>query len=317
MSVTLARMLTDDGSTRRPALSIELTLATAIASYEWLSHRELAVAPVYLTATCLIGTVCLVSLLDRRLSARMAHALIDATIAGLLAVCLVFQGRDLPGAEPLIASLTFWTPLLAARWACHHFAEPTRLAGTLTAFGFVLLLVADGAGAATAAAGQLLLGVLVAVMVQANCLSIQRTASAGAMPRYDPLTGLASGERFEDELALLSAVADRYRMPLSLIGYRLPAGEIRQPAISELISGQLRNSDTACLWDQSTFLILLPNTDESEARLVAGKIEATLAEAGLPPVAQIALITHRQGEDPMSTLSELETELNAAAACPT
>ncbi len=82
---------------------------------------------------------------------------------------------------------------------------------------------------------------------------------------------------------------------------------------AEAIADRLRTADTACHWSATSFLILLPNTAEKEARIVADGIMDRLrnfdfGQKNRPTVA-FRVIGHQPGEDPMSTLSALENLL--------
>ena len=81
--------------------------------------------------------------------------------------------------------------------------------------------------------------------------------------------------------------------------------------------GYLRTSDTACRWDRSTFMILLPNTPEISAGKVAKEIQKAFADFNFGQnfrlTVRIASVEHESGEDPMSTVSTLENKLANAA----
>ena len=135
----------------------------------------------------------------------------------------------------------------------------------------------------------------------------------------DQLTGLPSPQCFEAELAHVSAISDRYRFPLTLIGCRFALGEHSAQQnrqlrlLAEAIGDRLRTADTACRWDPGTFMILLPNTTANMAGTVAKGIRETFEHSDFGQnfqlTAEIKIVQHEHGEDPMSTLCTLENKL--------
>lgn len=242
---------------------------------------------------------------------------IDLSIYTLLVTSLGAQfGLAAKPSNTLASTLLFWAPLIAAWWAWRY--RDVSLKFVMMAGLLFLALAWQFANSWQRFHEHLIL---------AACLILLVRAVAGKAPEtrhdagHDPVSGLTSAEYFEAELAQLSAIADRYQTPFSLVGCRIPAGTAAQPArrlsdFADAISDRLRASDTACQWNQDTYLILLPNTNEDQAQAVADNVSSALAsiatDAGTPPPVSIAWIQHAHGEDPMSTLNTLEQKLDLA-----
>jgi GGDEF domain-containing protein len=251
-----------------------------------------------------------------RLAESNAGLAVDLSIYMLVVASLGirFGGSHQKGSE-LAATLLFWAPLVAAWWAWRYRDFPRKL-GILLG-GFFVVLTWQLAAAHEQFLQHLILSVLVALLVRHA--SRQPAAGGPAMTLRDPLTGLPSPECFEAELAHVSAIADRYRFPLTLIGCRLAptTGGAQWDQLlcqcAEAIADRLRTADTACHWSATSFLILLPNTAEKEARIVADGIMDRLRNFDFgqknPPTVAFRVIGHQPGEDAMSTLSALENLL--------
>lgn len=246
-----------------------------------------------------------------------ARSVISGAIIALLVASLLFRMSTNPGvADELVMTLIFWTPLVAGWWAWDYAHQPVRLVGLLSLF--FAATVWQTAKTIPAVPEHLLLSILIAALVRYAHLS--NRPSESTITLRDSLTGLASAECFEAELAHASAISDRYQMPLALIGYKvspqgLDAGyeaDLRRHA--DAIVNCLRQADTACRWDETTLAVLLPNTDEKQASTVLAKIDDAvrqIATARSRPslLASRASVVHQAGEDPMSTLATLEAKL--------
>jgi len=251
---------------------------------------------------------------------RNAGLAVDIAIFILVIASLGIRfGASQPTSE-LASTLLFWAPLVAAWWAWRYQNLPLRL--WLLLGGFFVVLTWQFASDHERLDEHLILSLLIALVV--------RYASRSAPPNpettvnlRDPLTGLPSPECFEAELAHVSAISDRYQLPLSLIGCRialleadhLPDDQLRQCA--EAVTNRLRTSDTACQWDRNTFMILLPNTPEPSAGKLANGIREAFEHFNFGPkfrlTVSIATVQHESGEDPMSTVSALENKLTNTA----
>ncbi|MBP5986498.1 MAG: diguanylate cyclase [Azonexus sp.] len=271
---------------------------------------------IYLAICLPLLLIWIAHLAGWRLAESNAGLAVDLAIYVLIVASLGIRFGSSPqkGSE-LASTLLFWSPLVAAWWAWRYRDFPRKL-GILLG-GFFVVLTWQLAGAHEQFHQHLILSVLVALVVR--YASRQAATSGLAMTLRDPLTGLPSPECFEAELAHVSAISDRYRFPLTLIGCRL-APALTGPQLdrllcqyAEAIADRLRTSDTACHWSATTFFLLLPNTAEKEAWIVAnGILESTgnfdFGQKNRPTVA-FRVISHQAGEDPMSTLSALENQL--------
>lgn len=305
-----------------PAMMGGLLGAFVIVSVECQRHWPAGASLLYLAIGALLLVVWLCYLAGWPQATEYADQTLDGSILALLASSVFFRFAERRGiAEELAATLLFWAPLIAAWWGWRYQSQVTRLAALLAIlFG---LLIWQTAGPGTRIHEHLILALLVTLVVRQPRPG-QPAATESSMNLRDPLTGLASAECFEAELAHVSAISDRYQLPLTLIGCRITAAgsaltSQREQSLrdyAEAISDRLRNSDTACRWDETTIMILLPNTAEKQSAIVAGNIERALhklvPDAGRPS-ATIACVEHQAGEDPMSTLGALEIKLAALA----
>ena len=251
---------------------------------------------------------------------RNAGLAVDIAIYILLVASLGIRfGTSQPTSE-LASTLLFWAPLVAAWWAWRYEQLPLRL--WLLLGGFFVMLTWPLAGDHERLDEHLILSFLIALIVRYAHRSAPPSTDT-AVNLSDPLTGLPSPECFEAELAHVSAISDRYRLPLSLIACRIAQLETAQLSddqlcqCAEAISNRLRTSDTACQWDRSTFMILLPNTPELSASKVANQFQQALEVFNFGQnfrlTVRIATVQHESGEDPMSTVSTLESKLANAA----
>lgn len=247
---------------------------------------------------------------------RHAGLAVDIAIYVLVIASLGIRfGASQPTSE-LASTLLFWAPLVAAWWAWRYQQLPLRLWLLLGSFFVVLTwpLASDHERLDE----HLILSLLIAIIVRYAHRSTPPNRDT-TMTLRDPLTGLPSPECFEAELAHVSSISDRYRLPLSLIACRIGRLETGQLAddqlcqCAEAVTNRLRTSDTACQWDRSTFMILLPNTPEISAGKVANEIRKAFEHFNFGQNFQltvsIATVEHESGEDPMSTLSTLENKL--------
>lgn len=249
---------------------------------------------------------------------RLAGMAIDGSIYILLVASLGAQfGLSPNPSGTLAATLLFWAPLIAAWWAWRYRAFSLKLA---IIQGLLLVLLTwpfanDHQRLDKHAILTLSLVLLVRFLIKPSSLS------AATPQNLDPTTGFPSAEYFEAELAQVAAISDRYNFPMSLIGCRLSpesgGREMLLQRYAEDVGNRLRTSDTACRWDTNTFIVLLPNTTETQAKVVAaGLLEAgKLAdpEQHQKLIANIGIIQRIRGEDPMSTLTTLEHALSNPA----
>ncbi len=111
------------------------------------------------------------------------------------------------------------------------------------------------------------------------------------MALTDPLTGLSNRRSIEPQLEGEVSRARRHRVPLSILladldhfkkvndshGHSVGDEVLRE--IARRIEATLRREDRAARWGGEEFLILLPETNMAQARIVAEKIRHAIDEA--------------------------------------
>jgi len=135
----------------------------------------------------------------------------------------------------------------------------------------------------------------------------------------DPLTGLATRARMEQDARHLVAVSVRDKRPLTAVIIDVDglkrindeqghaAGDAALADVGRAIREHIRRTDRAFRWGGDEFVLLMPGTTEQGARLVVERIQraaATPTSAGLSQ--------HRGGEDAvdiLTWLSEADAEL--------
>ncbi|HLO63824.1 MAG TPA: diguanylate cyclase [Azonexus sp.] len=279
----------------------------------WPSGNSL----VYLLVCVPLLAIWIAHLAGWRRARDMAGTAIDVSIYVLLVASLGGQlGLSPKPSATLAATLLFWAPLVAAWLTWRYRAFPFRLSLMLGIF--FVTLAWQFAGVHQRIHEHLILALSLVFL-------IRNLAAPASLPtgnqNLDTTTGLPSPACFEAELAHVAAISDRYRLSMSLIGCRLSTQERGRHAdvlrrYAEAIGERLRTSDTACRWDDDTFMVLLPNTTAARAEAACrGLREAGDAlDIGL---ANICVIQRSHGDDPMSTLAALEHKLSTSSApCP-
>lgn len=111
-----------------------------------------------------------------------------------------------------------------------------------------------------------------------------------AMAGTDPLTGLANRRVFARDLDQAFAEAQRYEgqlacMMIDLDGFKQlndtlghPAGDRILERAARVLEANCRRSDVAARFGGDEFIVLLPRTDEGEARRVAMRIQREFAQ---------------------------------------
>jgi GGDEF domain-containing protein len=246
---------------------------------------------------------------------------IDIAIYILLVASLGAQFGFSPKPSGTLAStLLFWAPLVAAWWSWRYRAFSLKLSLMLGVFFVVLTW--QFANDHQRFHEHLILSLCLVFLIRYLATPLSPSATEQNW-NLDPLTGLPSPEGFEAELAHVSAISDRYQFPMSLIGCRLSpqpgepyADQLRRYA--ETIGDRLRTSDTACRWDDNTFLVLLPNTTDLQAEAVGRGLQEACAGFGVGQRGNICIIQRSHGDDPMNALTALERKLSMATEpCPT
>lgn len=260
---------------------------------------------------------------------RNAANAIDACIAVfvLSAVGLYLDGQQAL-ARTIAGWLTFWSPLAAVWWVLNYRQRPLRLYASLV--GLYLILALFDAVARPHLHEYAILGAALAVLVGVAVRGApQGGQSAEAdnveLRMYDPLTGVASAEYFEAELAHICAISNRYRVPYSLIACDIgneaePLGDETIRRVAWLIFDRVRSSDTVCRWQERRFLVLLAHTGLAECEEVADSIrdavERDRPASGAAPFVRIGFAQHRFGDDPMVTVDLAEADMGRKAMLP-
>jgi GGDEF domain-containing protein len=287
-----------------------------IASVEFQRHWPTGTSLIYLSISIPLLLIWIAHLAGWRLAERNAGLAVDIAIYVLVIASLGIRFGPSQSTSDLASTLLFWAPLVSAWWAWRYQNLP-RLMWLLLG-GFFVVLTWQLASVHERIDEHLILSLLCALTVR----YVSRHSPLNpetSMNLRDPLTGLPSPECFEAELAHVSSIFDRHQLPLSLIACRitpLESESLRDEQLcqyAETIVNRLRTSDTACQWDRTTFMILLPNTPENMAIMVANGIRNAFDHLDFgqktPLTVSIAAAQHQSGEDPMSTVSTLENKL--------
>lgn len=164
------------------------------------------------------------------------------------------------------------------------------------------------------------------------CFPMQRkrlekeTARLEEMATIDRLTGLINRRGFDDRIAEEIARAQRYGTRLSLLmadldafkrvndAFGHPAGDSVLTTAGMLLREAVRATDISVRYGGDEFAILLPDTDKTEAFLVAEKLRDTFARARIPLDAGIeAAVTISIGVAALSETEPDSDELVSAA----
>ncbi len=179
-------------------------------------------------------------------------------------------------------------------WAAFRFGQRETATATLMLAGIAIWGTLRGFGPFAWASPnesllllQAFIGV-VAVMAIALAAVVSERRSVEAqlvhLVAHDPLTGLLSRRRFQEELSLQLAQAGRYGTRGALLfldldefksvndglGHR--TGDDLLISLSRLLRGRLRESDLLARLGGDEFAILLPHTDGDQAQVVAGRL---------------------------------------------
>ncbi len=131
----------------------------------------------------------------------------------------------------------------------------------------------------------------VAALALANARS---QAELEALARTDDLTGLANRRHLKEQLARELSLATHQRRPLSLLLLDLDdfkqindsqghhAGDMALQQIAGILAQSLRQQDLAARLGGDEFALLLPNTDNGQARMVSRRlVEAVHAQTAV------------------------------------
>lgn len=120
----------------------------------------------------------------------------------------------------------------------------------------------------------------------------RRNAELEFLGTVDPLTGMSNRRHLEDELDRLAAGAARHGLPLSVVMVRaddLPGETDPTPArwaavqreLAYLVAAVRRTDDFAGVWDDRTFVVLLPVTGIEGGRAFARRLRGVVNAAPL------------------------------------
>jgi diguanylate cyclase (GGDEF)-like protein len=300
-----------------------LAVAFVLCAVEVQRHWNQPVMWAYLVSGSLVAFTW-TALLAGRPWATHGRQSVDAAIVVLVAYTVVFQllGNG-TASRTLSNSLMFWAPLICLWWGL-SLPNHRRLA----LFYFVMLY-GTPLYTATYASGivffeQTILGAL--TLVVARQFALDRSMHQRML--RDRLTGLISAECFETELAMIAAMADRYRVSFSLIGCApdrqtevhqdpdVAASDALLQSMANMIVERIRQSDTVCRWEDDIFFVLLPNTSNQDASRVAQTLlvdcPAHSRQAVPPLTCSLGIATHRFGDDPMLTFGAAEQALRTS-----
>ncbi len=132
-----------------------------------------------------------------------------------------------------------------------------------------------------------LAGFMVIVVVLDELRRVLRTATG--LARSDPLTGLPNARAFNEHAARIAAASARYGRPVALafldvdglkaindsVGHA--AGDVLLCLAADTMSSVLRASDVAARVGGDEFIVLLPETDLTEASAAVAKLQAAFS----------------------------------------
>ena len=114
------------------------------------------------------------------------------------------------------------------------------------------------------------------------------------LTREDPLTGLANRRALEDNLTRAMSFAKRWKQPLSMVMVDLDhfkrvndefghlAGDQVLISFAQLLKMSCRLEDLATRFGGEEFLFVLPNTDASQAGILASRLRAEIEQSIMP-----------------------------------
>jgi diguanylate cyclase (GGDEF)-like protein len=318
--------------------SIALPIAVVLVSVEVQRHWGSHGGWIYLLAGLLLDITWVGTLLGYRRFIEASGIAIDVALFFLLLYGVwstSFGGYA--GGEEILQSLFFWAPAICGWWALSYQEQ----------FNRVLIYAALFYGGLSFGAypdtgrhyyEHVMVGVLIVGLIRlvaggmrakhAQEMAALRSQALDSSMR-DPVTGVASKLYFEAELAHISAVANRYHFPFSLIiccveefeHYVAVRGEVAAnellKTVSWKIAERIRTPDTICRLQGGEFAILLPSTVEQDAIKVAENIRSSVSE--IPSVGdhslglRVAVNQHKFGEDPMATFDTVYRHLEQSS----
>ncbi len=115
----------------------------------------------------------------------------------------------------------------------------------------------------------------------------------------DTLTGIFNRLKFNEELDKWLHHARRYKTALSLIMFDFDdfkhvndtfghlAGDKVISGVAGLVQGKIRDTDVFARWGGEEFVILMPNTEDNEARKLAFRLQSAIGDLVFPEVGSV------------------------------
>ena len=127
----------------------------------------------------------------------------------------------------------------------------------------------------------------------------QLIARANASTYTDPLTGIASRSRAVIEIERLIGLAERHRRPMSVVRVDLaadgrPASSVVLRGVARRLAVTTRLPDLPAYWARDAFVVVMPETRQSSARIAARRFSDEARQAGAAPL--IASLQRMRGE---------------------
>lgn len=145
---------------------------------------------------------------------------------------------------------------------------------------------------------------------------------------HDPLTGLVNRYHFEDVLRREIERAQRYHTPFSLVMMDIDhfksvndrhghlIGDMVLRRFADTLRGKVRAADVLARWGGEEFMLLLPDTHQEGAAVLAEAIRARVSETPMPGPGRItvslAVTGYRSGESSHGLLKRLDGALYEA-----
>lgn len=153
----------------------------------------------------------------------------------------------------------------------------------------------------------------------------ERTGALVKMASVDSLTGIYNRRKFSEILEYEAQRSKRYHQPLALLmididhfkhvndTYGHQAGDEALIRIADIFKTWLRKSDVYARWGGEEFIVLLTQTNLSEARLVAEKLRQHIAEITvkdkLPVTASFGVSLFDENEDTLLLVKRADDAL--------
>ncbi|MGU5653130.1 sensor domain-containing diguanylate cyclase [Aeromonas allosaccharophila] len=167
-----------------------------------------------------------------------------------------------------------------------------------------------------------------AELVRLNEALQQKAEENRQLAETDALTGAANRYRLERALQLECERARRFHQPFTVIAmdvdnfkqindcYGHHAGDQTLINIVALVRSHIREIDLLARWGGDEFMVLLPNTGREDARVVASKVQALMANEVICPNApatmSFGLAEYRQDEQKESLMVRADRALYQA-----